>query len=178
MKKKKRYVPVDGAHISTAEAKKVGLAVDRLISKLGRLPTTAEFAVASRIKTSPAYPVVFKRFRQLTASAWENAAAYCIRSVDIVWIDGAGRQSLPEKAFFVLSLIEEARIDDENGHATIYPVEDAQKSPAAIAAQELAMRRTVMAAVGDFASLAGFAKARAAAIRAIDDLGGRGGRAD
>ncbi len=167
--RQKKYIPAKGAHLSSNDAIQIGKAVEILITKIGREPTTQEFAKAVRSPKNPAHSIVRKKYKELMARAWDDAASYCIRGIEIIWVETDGQSSPPMKAFFVLN-INNPGLPNAEESAIIYPADRAANNVAVLAAQEIIMRRTIATAVSDFAGIAGFHRARNAAIEEIESL--------
>lgn len=154
MKSDNKYVKAYGAHISDAEAGKVGRSIELLFDKLGRPPSVAEFSEAVRSVRNPAHPVVMKKFVELKKNAWRMASEYCLRSVDIIVVNEAGVSSA-HKAIFLLDFKQEGGEKKDAERYTIVTREMARNSPEALDAYERQFRSMVRAALIDFSDVAG-----------------------
>jgi hypothetical protein len=167
-KSSKTYIPAPGFHLSRTEANKIGKAIDIFLKKAGREPTVEEFAKVTRASSNPAHAVVAKKYREMTRTAWANAADYCIRGVDVIWVSSGGETSAPSKAFYILQIPTSAPASSEA--RLILSQGQVAQSAEALASQESLMRQTIRTAFCDFAVVAGFVKARQSVLLLLSEL--------
>jgi hypothetical protein len=165
----RKYVKVEGSHISNSDAQKIGMAVELLFKKLGRNPLVSEFAEAVKNRTNPAHQVVKKKFEELKSSAWRAASEYCLRSVDIIVLEKG--TPTPKKEFRLLDLAPESTEPrDVSDRYSIITRQMCQRSPEALAAEEREFRRKLHTLFADFADVAGNARMRRVVVNELDGL--------
>ena len=138
------YGPVDGAHISKAEAQIIGEGREKLQAKLNRENfSTAEFERFCKDKTQQIHPIWLKKKKEIVSGAGRAAAAYLLRS--IVTISGVGQPT----GRTVILLHTETK--QHQSAATVYSPQQVAADAELLRIQEENLKTTVRAAIKEFA---------------------------